>query len=115
VEPGEPVAPEPPADAEAWTDEEWLVWLKATDDEIPDTGASDPRPAVRPRRAGAQVLGEAMVGMARAIYGQQHDEIVIVAEGASEPEDDEPFTVHLDPDHPERSHVVFRDVPPPPP
>jgi hypothetical protein len=114
VEPGEPVAPEPPADPEAWTDEEWLVWLKATDVEVAGPGAGDQPPAVKPRRAGAQVLGEAMVGMARAIYGQQHDEIVIVAEGASEPESDEPFTVHLDPDHPERSHVVFRADPPPP-
>ncbi len=114
MEPREPAAPEPPADADAWTDEEWLDWLTATDAQFDGTEPDRPAPAVRPRHTGAQVIGEAMVGMARAMYGQQHDEIVIVAEGASEPEEDEPFTVHLDPDHPERSHVVFRDVPPTP-
>ena len=32
-----------------------------------------------------------------------------VAEGSGEPDGDEVFTVHLDPDHPEHSYVQFRD------
>jgi hypothetical protein len=53
-------------------------------------------------------LGEAMLGMARAIFGRKDDEVVVVAEGSGEPSDDQPFTVHLDPDHPEASFVTFR-------
>jgi hypothetical protein len=55
-----------------------------------------------------------MLGLAYAIYGRRDDEVVIVAEGDSEQGEDEPFTVHLDPDHPERSSVVFRPVSEPP-
>jgi hypothetical protein len=40
--------------------------------------------------------------------------VVIVAEGDSEPDKDDPFSVHLDPDHPERSTVVFREPTEPP-
>lgn len=49
-----------------------------------------------------------MLGMAEALYGPQQNEIVVVAQGNSEPDEDKEFTVHLDPDHPERSVVVFR-------
>jgi hypothetical protein len=112
VEPTDPVLPpEPPTDAEDWTDEEWLDWLSATDAQF---GPADPAPPARPdraRRTGAQVVGQAMVGMARAIYGVEHDEIVIVAAGDDQPDADEPFSVTLDPEHPERSRVVFRDGP----
>lgn len=113
VEPNEGAFPDgPPADPEEWTDEQWIAWLRATDgDEVP---ATDPRPATLGGRvahsSGGQALGQAMLGMAFAIYGRHDDEVVIVAEGDSEPDEDEPFTVHLDPDHPERSEVVFRPV-----
>lgn len=111
MEPLEPVLPnDPPVDPEDWTDEQWLLWLKATD---ADAQAEGDAPPVTPvgriaHSTGGQLLGQAMLGMANAIYGRRDDEIVIVAEGDSEPERDEPFTVHLDPDHPERSSVVFR-------
>ena len=101
----------PPADPEEWTDEQWLAWLKATDatqtraDERPVTATG--RVA---RSTGGQLLGQAMLGMANAMYGRRDDEIVIVAEGDSKPDEDDPFSVHLDPDHPERSTVVFRQV-----
>lgn len=114
---------QPPDDPEEWSDEQWLAWLQATDqmDQMdghhPDTestGSEDPEATVTTciaRSSGARALGEAMRGMARAMYGQQYDEVVIVAEGSGEPGDDEPFTVHLDPDHPERSTVVFKPGP----
>lgn len=101
---------EPPADPEDWTDEQWLVWLNATDGEAPVE--EHPRPTTRlgliTRSTGGHLLGQAMLGMANVIYGRKDDEVVIVAEGNSEPETDDPVTLHLDPDHPERSSVVFR-------
>jgi hypothetical protein len=106
----------PPADPEEWTDEQWIAWLKATDSAA--GGEADPKPATLGGRvahsSGGQVLGQAMLGMAYAIYGRHDDEVVIVAEGDSEPDEDEPFTVHLDRDHPERSAVVFKQVNEPP-
>jgi len=117
VEPFDQAFPDgPPANPEEWSDEQWLAWLEATDANAPLEGGG--RPATPGGRithsSGGQVLGQAMLGMAYAIYGRRDDEVVIVAEGDSEPDDDEPFTVHLDPDHPERSSVVFRQVPKPP-
>ena len=106
----------PPADPEEWTDEQWIAWLEATDADAPDGGGN--RPATMGARVvhstGGQVLGQSMLGLAYAIYGRRDDEVVIVAEGDSEQGEDEPFTVHLDPDHPERSSVVFRPVSEPP-
>jgi hypothetical protein len=118
VEPFDQAFPDgPPADPEEWTDEQWLAWLQATDANAPVEGGG--RPATTGGRithsSGGQVLGAAMFGMANAIYGRHDDEVVIVAEGDSAPDGDEPFTVHLDLDHPERSSVVFRAVPEPPP
>ena len=116
VEPPDAAFPNgPPADPEEWTDEQWLAWLEATDAPI----SEDPsRPVTAGGRVahstGGQVLGQAMLGMAYAIYGRKDDEVVIVAEGDSEDGEDEPFTVHLDPHHPERSTVVFRRVAEPP-
>ena len=106
----------PPADPEEWTDEQWIAWLEATDADAPAGGGN--RPATMGARVvhstGGQVLGQSMLGLAYAIYGRRDDEVVIVAEGDSEQGEDEPFTVHLDPDHPERSSVVFRPVSEPP-
>lgn len=103
----------PPADPEAWSDEQWLAWLRATDADAPGRGDAGPVTAAGrvTHSTGGQLLGQAMLGLSYAIYGRRDDEVVIVAEGESEPEEDEPFSVHLDPDHPERSSVVFRQVP----
>jgi len=102
----------PPEDPEQWTDQQWIDYLKATDDE------DEPELPVTPmgkvtRSSGGQVLGQAMLGMANAVFGRHDDEVVVVEEGPSGPGDDEPFTVRLDPDHPERSTVVVRRPPPP--
>ncbi len=103
----------PPEDPEQWTDEQWLEWLKATDDqEEPDDRPATPMGRVT-RSSGGQALGQAMLGMANAVFGRQDDDMVVVEEAPDGPGDDEPFTVHLDPDHPERSTVVVRRPPPP--
>ena len=104
----------PPADPEEWTDDQWLAWLRATDAPT-EAGARPVTPLGRGTHSpGGAVLGLAMLGMANAIYGRLDNEVVIVAEGDSEPDKDAPFSVHLDPDHPERSTVVFREPTEPP-
>lgn len=106
---------EPPVDPEEWTPEQWIAWLKATDEaNDPATHAARPGPATTIGRVvstgGAQVLGSAMLGMAQAIWGFEDDEIVQVVKANTDLDDDEPFVVHLDPEHPERSTVTFRDA-----
>lgn len=100
--------PGPPADPEDWSDEQWLEWLAAQDDadgEEPDRA----RPPARLQRSrGGQLLGNAMLGVANAIYGHPQDDEVVAVAPAGEPDDDQPFQVVLDPDRPERSRVVFR-------
>lgn len=100
---------EPPRDPNEWTDEQWLEWLKATDI---DAGLIDESTSTVMQRivqsSPGQVLGQAMLGMANAIYGRRDDDIVIVVEGNGETGDDEPFAVQLDREHPERSSVRFK-------
>jgi len=112
----EPVNPVPPANPEEWTDDQWIDWLKATDDEAASGRTAPPATPVGriTRSAGGQALGQAMLGLAEVIYGRNDEEIVIVVDGDSTSDTDGPFTVRLDPDHPERSSVVFRQVPDPP-
>ena len=105
-------APEPPADPEAWTDEEWLAWLRATDGagfggDDDAEGGTETKMTAFTRRSGARALGAAMIGLRNAMYGVKEDEIVVVADaGGDPPGDDELHDVHLDPDYPERSEVI---------
>jgi hypothetical protein len=99
----------PPDDADDWTNEQWIEWLKATDE--PSSEAPERAPATVAGRVvhstGGQLLGQGMLGLARAIYGRQSEKPAIVVDAGSEPEDEE-LTVHLDPDHPENSYAVLR-------
>ena len=98
----------PPEDPEAWTAEQWISWLEATDDlaaHVPP-GAAGPRHWSKRRPAG--MLGAAMLGLHEVIYGRHDDEIVIVADAGGEPPGDDLPEVHLDPEHPERSEVIVR-------
>lgn len=96
----------PPPDPESWTDEQWLTWLKATDD--PEVASPNTSVSFRvTHSAGGQALGDAMRGLANAMYGPKDEDLIIVSEAGGQPEDDEPFVVHLDRDHPERSTAVF--------
>jgi hypothetical protein len=100
-------ATQPPSDPESWTDEQWLTWLKATDDAI-EVGDVPSTVAFRvTHSAGGQALGDAMRGLANAMYGPKDEDLIIVSETGGQPETDEPFVVHLDRDHPERSTAVF--------
>jgi hypothetical protein len=99
----------PPDDPDEWTDDEWIEWLKATDEVAGDVheGLGTAAHKISQSTTG-QMIGNAMLGMAQAIYGRQDDDIVLVVEGTGDPADDIPFTVHLDHEHPERSSIVFR-------
>jgi hypothetical protein len=98
----------PPLDADDWSDDQWLAWLKATDGEYTDEIAP---PSVASRvvhSTGGQMLGQAMMGLAIAMYGPKQEEVIIVAEGDGEPNEDEPFRVQLNPDQPGKSIITFK-------
>jgi len=100
---------EPPSDPNEWTDEQWLHWLMATDN-VPLAETEEAVPFVVKRivqSTPGQVIGQAMLGMAQAIYGRQDDEIIIVVGANGDGAEDEPFTVRIDFNHPERSSVDF--------
>jgi hypothetical protein len=105
---------EPPSDPESWSDEQWIKWLKATDQSADPDDASDQAPVGSrvARSSAGQALGQAMLGLAQAIYGQKDEDLVIVVEGNSDDTDDEPFRVQLDFENPEQSTVVFRQTEP---
>lgn len=105
---GAPTAGGPPRDAEDWTDEQWLAWLAEADEADPSPDAA---PMARLQRsAGGRLIGNAMLGVAEALYGARRPEIVVEAEVPGDPHDDD-LSVHLDPDDPERSTVVVRRRP----
>jgi proline dehydrogenase len=100
----------PPSNPNDWTDEQWLDWLMATDGALVDESeGSDSLVVTRIAQSiPGQVIGQAMLGMAQAIFGRQDDEIVIVVGANGETTDDEPFAVRLDFNNPERSLVEFK-------
>jgi hypothetical protein len=106
----------PPADPEQWTDEQWLSWLEATDDDEGTEKSAPPvtRGARLARSTGGSVLGAAMLGLGNAFYGPRDDDVVTVQEANGDTEDDDPVSVYLDHDHPERSYAVLRQAKAPP-
>ena len=100
------VVQEPPDDPETWTDEEWLAWLEDVDAGAP------PEPDGHPARPGRSLptalLGAAMLGLHRAIYGGDEAQVEIVIEADGDPEEPERLEVRLDPDDPDASTVTVR-------
>jgi len=100
----------PPDDPDAWTSEQWIAWLNETD---ADTLADRDRPPATVagrvvHSSAGQLLGQSMIGLARAIYGARANKAPILIKASSEPEEDRAFTLHLDFDNPEDSTVVLR-------
>jgi len=96
----------PPEDPDAWSEEEWLAWLADVDAETdPEPQGHPARPA---RSAGVELMGAAMLGMHRAIYGEQDDEIVMVEETGGDPPGPDELEVDLDPEDPDASTVTVR-------
>ena len=101
-----PVVAPPPDDADRWSDDEWLAWLEQVDAQTPPEPEGRP---VRPRRSlPTQMLGAAMLGLHRVIYGDAEPDVQIVVDADGEPPDPEQLEVHLDPDDPDASTVTVR-------
>jgi hypothetical protein len=98
---------QPPADAESWTDEQWIAWLKATDADVPD---DRPHP-VKQHSTPSSLLGAAMLGMHEAIYGHHEKDILVVADDSGEPPQPDGLDLHIDPEHPEVTVVVVHPPP----
>jgi hypothetical protein len=101
---------DPPLDADAWTDEQWIEWLRATDPQS-DEDAPTSEPVTLGARAirtsGGSVLGSAMTAVANIIYEPKDPDAAVVAPAPNEPEDPEVSLV-LDPQHPEQSIATIR-------
>jgi hypothetical protein len=61
------------------------------------------------------MLGAAMTGLDAAMFGPKEERPGVVVDAPGEPPSDLPFDILLDPDHPERSMVVFHAADPMPP
>jgi hypothetical protein len=100
------VAALPPDDAESWSDEQWLAWLEDVDAE------SSPEPAGHPARPArslpAAMMGAAMLGMHRVIYGDTEPVIQMVIEADGDPQPPERLEIHLDQEDPDASTVTVR-------
>ena len=91
------MAATPPDDPDTWTEEQWLEWLADVDAESAPLPAGHP---ARPTRsAGVQLMGAAMLGMHRAIYGSEDPQIVMVVDADGDPPD---------PEDPDASRVTVR-------
>jgi hypothetical protein len=95
-----------PEDPDSWTDEQWLAWLEQVDAEAPPETPG--RVARHTRSTGVQLMGVAMLGMHKAIYGDAEPEIVVVVDADGEPPDPSLLDVDLDPDDPDASTVTVR-------
>ena len=97
---------QPPADPDAWSDEQWIEWLNATEDAFEaDTRVFAPRLS----SPSGVVLGAAMMGLAKGMYGDvPKPEIVIEAEASGR---DDGMKIDLDPDDPSESTVVVETKP----
>ncbi len=62
------------------------------------------------RSAGGGVMGNAMVGLAKGMgLHQPKGETVQIREADEpEPDPDDPIQVHIDPEHPENTRIVYR-------
>ncbi len=62
------------------------------------------------RSAGGSVMGNAMVGLAKGmgLHRPQEETVQIRAADEPEPDPDDPIQVHIDPDHPENTRIVYR-------
>jgi hypothetical protein len=94
-----------PDDPETWSDEQWIAWLEEVDAE------AAPQPEGHPlqhKSPGIQLLGAAMLGMHRAIYGDTEPEIVMIVDAEGDPMEPEELEVHIVPEDPDASTVTVR-------
>jgi hypothetical protein len=97
---------QPPDDPDAWTEEQWIEWLHATEDDVDvDTRVFAPRLS----SPSGVVLGAAMMGLQKGMYGDvEKPEIVIEIDAAGR---DDGMKIDLDPDDPSESTVIVEAKP----
>jgi hypothetical protein len=92
---------QPPDDPDAWSDEQWIEWLRATEQE---TDSQERVFAPRLSSPAGVVLGAAMMGLQKGMYGEvDKPEIVIEVPAKGK---DGGAKIDLDPDDPSASTVV---------
>lgn len=98
-----------PDDADDWTEEQWMAWIK----EANEADAKEPGPedVWRPprRSTGGGALGAAMLGLENALFGPRED--LVVVEAPAKDDEPEPVTLYLDREAPERSWARINDQP----
>jgi len=98
---------QPPDDPDAWSDEQWIEWLHATED---DQAAEERVFAPRLSSPAGVVLGAAMIGLQKGLYGDvDKPEIVVEVPGKDR---DDGTKIDLDPDDPSESTVVIAPTTP---
>jgi hypothetical protein len=97
---------EPPDDPDAWSDEQWMEWLHATEGDV-----DVDRRVFAPRLSSPSgvVLGAAMMGLQKGMYGEVEKPEIVIEVGAKDHDDD--VKVDLDPDDPSESTVVVEARP----
>jgi cytosine/adenosine deaminase-related metal-dependent hydrolase len=99
---------DPPLDADDWTDEQWQAYLRASETDHPEVGATVFR-RVKQSGAGA-VIGAGMLGLEQALYGERPKEEVVAEAESDDPGRDRSV---FDPDDP-GSAVISLAIDPPP-
>src|SRR5260221_2346321 len=94
---------QPPDDPDAWSDEQWIEWLHATEVEV-EAGSGERVFAPRLSSRTGVVLGAAMMGLQKGMYGDV-EKPEIVVEVAAKGRDDG-TKIDLNPDDPSVSTVV---------
>jgi len=97
---------QPPDDPGAWSDEQWMEWLHATEDEVDvDQRVFAPRLS----SPSGVVLGAAMLGLEKGMYGDVPKPEIVIEIEASGRDDD--MKIDLDPDDPADSTVIVETKP----
>jgi hypothetical protein len=93
----------PPLDPDDWTEEQWIEWLREN-----ETTPDDDRRVYAPKLSSpaSTVLGAAMMGLQKGMYGDiEKPEVVIEIDADGQ---DDGVKVTLDPDDPSQSTIVVR-------
>lgn len=103
---------EPPRDPDDWTEDQWIEWLEATAD-----APSSDDPELTPRRWGTgngagAVIGAAMMGLDRALHGEQPKPDVVIESHSDDPDRD---ASRFDPEDPGSSTIRLTDTDTDPP
>lgn len=86
----------PPRNPDDWTEDQWIEWLEVT---ARAPSSDDPMPVRRPRGESAfgSVIGAAMMGLERAMFGERPTTEVVVEAASDDPNRDASV---FDPDDP---------------